>query len=57
MFSLFIHGQKRYLTHRDAIELINTKGGFKFPDKHITRLFGLSKMSTLDILKNPGGPN
>jgi hypothetical protein len=30
MFGLFIHGQKRYLTNRDAFELINTKGELKF---------------------------
>lgn len=38
-------------------ELINTKADLKFFDKTINKLFGLAKMSTVDILKDPGGPN
>jgi hypothetical protein len=57
LFGLFLHGQKRYLTCRDAVELINHKGHFKFSEKIIVKNFGLSKMSTVDINKDSGGPN
>ena len=33
LFGLFVHGQKRYLTYKDAIELINTKAELRFLDK------------------------
>jgi len=53
---MFIHGNKKYLNLRDAIEMINVKAEMKFTERQVVRCYGMSKMSTLDTVKDPTGP-
>ena len=39
---------------KDAIDLINSKAELRFLDKQVIRQFGLSKMSHIDIQREPG---
>eukprot|EP00347_Sterkiella_histriomuscorum_P011119 403373687 len=57
IFGMFIHGQKRFINFKDAIELINTKAELRFLDRQVIKQFGLSKMSHVDALKDPSFPN
>ncbi|CDW72567.1 UNKNOWN [Stylonychia lemnae] len=57
LFGLYQHGQKRFINYKDAIDLINVKAELRFLDKQVIRQFGLSKMSHMDVLKDPSFPN
>jgi hypothetical protein len=57
LFGLFTHGQKRYLTVKDAIELVNTKGELRFLDRQVIKQFGMSKMPHVDAILNPEFPS
>lgn len=56
LFGLFTHGQKRYMTVRDAIDLVNSKCELRFLDRQVIRQFGLSKMPHVDAINNPEFP-
>jgi hypothetical protein len=57
LFGLFTHGQKRYMTVKDAIELVNNKGELRFLDRQVIKQFGLSKMPHMDAINNPEFPS
>ena len=57
LFGLYIHGQKRYMNTKDAIDLINQKAELRFLDRQVIRQFGLSKMPHLDVMKDQAYPS
>lgn len=57
LFGLYIHGQKRYINYKDAIDLVNVKAELRFLDRQVIRQFGLSKMIHIEVFKDPGYPN
>jgi hypothetical protein len=48
LFGLYCHGQKKYMTVKDTIDLINNRAELRFLEKQITKQFGLSKMPHMD---------
>ena len=56
LFGLYTHGQKRYMTVKDSVDLINLKSEMRFLEKQVIKQYGLSKMIHVDAINNPEFP-
>ena len=57
LFGIYTHGQKRYMTVKDMIDLLNAKCELRFLDRQVIKQFGLSKMPHMDAIITPEFPS